>query len=139
VQQKFRTVYELSPSYIHQLYHLYRREWWTKDRTLEQTEKVLKHSQVIVGLLNEADELVGFARVLTDFTFKALIFDLIVKEEYREQGLGRRLLEAIFLHEALRDVRHFELYCLEEMVPYYRRFGFSEEMGKLVFLRRERG
>lgn len=39
--------------------------------------------------------LVAYARVLTDFTFKALIFDVIVSENQRGCGLGDKLTELI--------------------------------------------
>ena len=66
----------------------------------------------------ESDELVAF---LTDYVYKALVLNVIVAEAYRGSGLGARLMDAVMGHPRLRDVRHFELYCLPELTPFYER------------------
>ena len=78
----------------------------------------------------------AFARVLTDGVYKALIFDVIVAGSHRDHGLGRALMDALLEHPRLKSVRHLELYCLPELIPFYRRWGFSDELGELRFLRR---
>ena len=131
-----RIVYGLDEPHIQQLHALYQNEWWTKGRTLEDTRKCVNHSQICIGLLNEHQDLIGFARVLTDFTFKALIFDVIVASEHRNKGLGDQLVSLILNHQQLRDVRSFELYCLPEMIPFYVRYGFSDDVGLIKLMRR---
>lgn len=37
----------------------------------------------------------AFARILTDYVYKALILDVIVEPAYRGRGLGRLLMESI--------------------------------------------
>lgn len=80
----------------------------------------------------------AFARVLTDFAIKALIFDVIVDGNYRQQGLGKKLVDAVVAHPALKAVRHLELYCLPELVPFYERWGFTDSLGGLRLMRLER-
>ena len=77
----------------------------------------------------------AFARVITDFTFKAVIFDVIVSSAERRGGLGGRLLEVITRHDRLRRVRHIELYCLPERFGFYNRHGFCENVGELRLMR----
>jgi GNAT superfamily N-acetyltransferase len=126
----------LSEWHIVQLHELYQREWWSKGRSLDATRRGVKGSQVVVGLVNGSNELVAFARVLTDYTFKALIFDVIVADASRNQQLGRKLMNLVTGHEALREVRHFELYCLPELVGFYVPHGFSTDVGNIVLMRR---
>ena len=83
-----------------------------------------------------SSELVAFARVLTDYTYKALIFDVIVAESQRGEGLGKRLMDEILDHPRLADVDQFELYCLEEMTEFYERWDFTDELGDLRLMRR---
>jgi predicted GNAT family N-acyltransferase len=128
-------VYELTELQIEQLHALYGREWWTRDRTLAATRRCVRGSQVCVGLVDPAGNLLAFARAITDFTFKALIFDVIVASAARQRGLGDRLLELITGHEQLRGVRHFELYCLPELFAFYARHGFSEDVGAVRLMR----
>jgi len=110
--------------------------WWTMDRTLEETKQVIQNSSVVIGIVDEQDDLAAFVRVLSDFVFKAMIFDFIVREDMRSQGLGDKLMELLRQHKRLQKVKHFELYCLPEMKRYYERYGYVDVNGKLVFMRR---
>ena len=57
---------------------------------------MLHHCDVIVAISEPATgRLVGFARVLTDFVYKALIFDVIVDAALRSNGVGRMLMDAV--------------------------------------------
>jgi len=136
--EEMRITYQLNENQMKQLHELYKQEWWTQDRSLEETQKVVRHSQVIIAMLDEKDVLVGFVRVLTDYTFKAMIFDLIVSSKYRGEGIGKSLLDLVLGHKSLDLVKHFELYCLEEMNGFYKQFGFSRELGKLNLMRVEK-
>lgn len=128
-------IYNLTENHIAQLHALYQQEWWTKGRTLMEARNCVAGSQICVGLINAKDELVGFARVLTDFTFKALIFDVIVREDHRKVGLGATLLSLITSHEKLQEVKHFELYCLPEMQAFYGKHGFTSDTGEVRLMR----
>jgi predicted GNAT family N-acyltransferase len=98
---------------------------------------MLEHSDVIVGFCGaEHKHLVAFARVLTDYVYKALVLDVIVEAESRGRGLARVLMDAVVSHPSLASVRHFELYCRPELIPLYRKWGFSDELGDLRFMRR---
>jgi hypothetical protein len=127
---------ELSDRHLAQLHELYQSEWWSKGRSLEATRSGVRGSQVVIAMVNENDELVAFARVLTDYTFKALIFDVIVAESVRSLGLGRKLMNLVTGHESLQGVRQFELYCLPELVEFYISHGFSTEVGDIRLMRR---
>ena len=131
-----QVIYEFTEEQIEDLHELYRREWWTDTRTLVDTKACVEGSQICIGIVDASSRLRGFARVLSDFTFKALIFDLIVSEECRGTGLGDKLMELIVNHERLRRVKHFELYCLPEMHAFYERRGFSPDVGGITLMRR---
>jgi len=128
-------IYRFTEDHLAQLHALYQQEWWTKDRSLEETKSCVAGSQICIGLTTQNDELIGFARVLTDFTFKALIFDVIVRNDHRKTGLGDKLLSLIKSHQKLGNVKHFELYCLPEMFDFYAKHGFTPEIGEIRLMR----
>lgn len=130
---------QLTNQQVKDLHQLYQAEWWTKGRKLSDVERMLQHCDVIVAYCHsETRELVAFARVLTDYVYKALIFDVIVEESFRNAGLGRALMEDILNHPSLESVQHFELYGLPEMTPFYHKWGFTAELGELTFMRRSK-
>ncbi|MEM7391364.1 MAG: GNAT family N-acetyltransferase, partial [Verrucomicrobiota bacterium] len=122
-----------------QLCALYQHEWWTAGRELNDVRIMLRHTPIVIGLVSpDEEELLAFARVLTDYTFKALVLDVIVKSGYTGNGWGRVVMDRIMGHPDLQSVRHFELYCKPEMVPFYEKWGFTSDLGDLALMRHQR-
>lgn len=127
----------LSASQIAELQALYQQEWWTIGRTLAETESIVANSTLNVALVDrQSSHLIGYARVLSDYTIKALILDVIVRSDYRKRKLGAALMNLIVSHPALSKVKHFELYCAPEMVAFYESWKFTADLGTLKFMRR---
>jgi predicted GNAT family N-acyltransferase len=130
---------ELTSEQVDQLVELYRGEWWTSERERAGVERMLAGSNVVLALQKPGNrELVAFARALSDGVYKALVFDVIVNPAYRGLGVGATIMDALLDHPAVENVRHVELYCLPELVPFYRRWGFSEDVGGISLMRAER-
>lgn len=137
MQRKLITpVNNLSQKQRQELVELYQSEFWCHDRVLSEVEEMLDNTDIIIGLVNEQDSLVGFVRILTDYVYKASIYDLIVKNTYRGYNLGKLLMDEIVNHPKLQRVRHFDLHCLPEMTRFYEKWGFSTELGKILAMRR---
>lgn len=128
-------IYTLSEHHVAQLHQLYQHEWWAKGRTLDETRRCAAGSQICIGLVDTNNDLAGFTRVLTDYTFKALIFDVIVRKDQRGTRLGDTLISLVKEHEKLQDVKHFELYCKPDMYDFYTRHGFSINVGDIRIMR----
>ncbi|MFJ8067198.1 GNAT family N-acetyltransferase [Psychrobacillus sp. NPDC096426] len=125
----YRVIDELNENQLVELHNLFKNEWWTHKRQLSQIRKLVDNSSVVVGLINdETGELIGFARVISDTLYRAFIFDVITKENYRNNGVGTILMKSILAHPLVRDVERVELYCPDRLVPYYEKFGFSTDV-----------
>ena len=134
----FRT--RLEEHQVRELHALYQGEWWTRGRSLDEVRRVVEHSDLLFAICDQTgDRLLAFARVLTDRVFKALVFDVIVAPGHRDEGLGRQLMDQIIRHPELESVKHIELYCLSEMVPFYEKWGFSTDVAGVTFMRRKAG
>lgn len=129
------TISSFTESQTVQVHDLYKQVWWANQRTLEQTRRCINGSQLCFGIVDENSNVIAFARVLTDFTFKAIIFDVIVCQNHRAKGLGDKLMNLIQQHPQLKQVQHLELYCLPEMEAYYQQFGFSNNVGGVNLMR----
>jgi len=116
----------LTKTQIDHLMALYEKEWWTKGRSKEAVLRMLDTVNVVVAFADaDTDELIAFACVMTDGAFRALLMDVIVREDQRGTGLGRTLMDAVLSHPAVKGTKRLDLYCLPEMVPFYEMFGFS--------------
>jgi predicted GNAT family N-acyltransferase len=122
---------------IPELTDLIRTAWWMTDRTPADVRHLLDHSDLVIAVTHHpTNRLVGFARVLTDYAYVALILAVIVAEPHRGTGAGAVLLNAVVTHPALADVRSLELVCQPDLVPFYRRWGFTTEVGTSHLMRR---
>ena len=127
----------LPPSQVDDLLRLYANEWWTKDRTRPDVERMLEASDLLFAVSEKGSEsLIAFARVLTDRVYVALVLDVIVAPQYRHRGLGRLLVERICSEPELRNVERIELTCQPEHIPFYRKWDFSENVGRSRLMRR---
>jgi GNAT superfamily N-acetyltransferase len=127
----------VGPERLAQLMELFAGAWWTASRTADDVTAMLAGSDLVIALVHRpTDRLVGFARVLTDEVYLALVLDLIVTSEARGSGLGAILIEAIVGHPRLAGVRSIELVCQPELMPFYRRWGFTERVGRSLLMRR---
>ena len=127
----------MSAAQVDDLLRLYGNEWWSRGRTRPDVEQMLLASDILFAVVEkQSGSLAAFARVLTGRTYVALVFDVIVAPEYRGQGLGRLLVERICSEPTLRHVTSIELHCQPEHIPFYRKWGFSEEVGRSRLMRR---
>jgi predicted GNAT family N-acyltransferase len=136
---KYPIVETLTESQVSDLMDLYKNEFWSDKRTREDVVKMLASSDVIIGLVDECDRLIAFTRVITDFVYRAMVFDVIVKSAHRKMGLGAKLMDALVNHPELQAVETFSLTCLPNMIPFYKRWGFTDDVGEIKFLRRTAG
>jgi len=127
--RKFLIVDRLNSNQIEQLRNLFKQMWWAKERGADEIAVMLKNSRSFGLVESDTQNLVGYARVLTDEIKYAFIFDLMVIESHRKKRLGKMLMESILNHPCLKNVKHFELTCAPDMIAFYKKFGFSENYG----------
>ncbi|EHS53660.1 GCN5-related N-acetyltransferase [Rhizobium sp. PDO1-076] len=136
-KSRLRLHRSLNDPQVDQLVALFQEEWWTKGRTKADVVKALASGGPVFAFVDpDADELVAFARAITDGVYKAMIFDIIVKSTWRNTGLGGLLMETVMNGPELVNIKHRELYCLAEMVPFYQKWGFTDELTGLHFMRK---
>ena len=135
----FIEIEALSEAQVSLLLELYKEAWWTKTRTLQQARRVVENSDLVFGLVEPSSErLVAFSRVLTDFTFKAFIYDVIVEQSLRGTGLGMKIMSQLLAHPKLAEVPHIELYCQPEMFAFYQKLGFTTNTENNQLMRLQR-
>ena len=77
--EEYQVISQLSESQKDDLLGLYKNEFWCSDRRREDIDKVLANSDIVIGVENNTDaRLIGFCRILTDYIYKAVVYDVIV-------------------------------------------------------------
>jgi ribosomal protein S18 acetylase RimI-like enzyme len=138
-------VYEVPDDGVADVVRLLRSTGWAADRDADGVRRMLDHTDVVVCLVREVvsgrthdTEVVGFARVLTDYEYRAFVEDVVVGVPYRGRGLGSKLVEELCAHPDLADVERLVLECRLDLVDFYERFGFTRVPSEAVLLKRER-
>jgi GNAT superfamily N-acetyltransferase len=72
----------------------------------------------------QSQQQVGFARVVTDRAVFAYIADVFILSDHRGKGLSKRLMEAVFAHPDLQNLRRWIL-ATADAHGLYRQFGFT--------------
>jgi ribosomal protein S18 acetylase RimI-like enzyme len=84
----------------------------------------------------DGPRLIGFGRVLTDYVYRASIWDVVVDTEYQGQDIGTQIMDKILHHPALARVEKFWL-CTRDKQAFYEKLGFSSrEQTGMVWDRR---
>ncbi|MCE3237254.1 MAG: hypothetical protein K0R24_235 [Gammaproteobacteria bacterium] len=90
----------------------------------ERFPMIIQHS-VCFGVYH-GDKQIGFSRVITDYSEFASLWDVIIAEEYRHQGIGKALMKYIFAHPQLQGIFRWFL-MTEDAHGLYQKYGFKAE------------
>ena len=113
---------------------LLRQTGWANQRSIEGIQEMLQGTPLTLGVW-EGDRLVGFARVITDGIYRALIDDVVVEESKRGTGIGSELMRQLI--ERLTEVEEVFLHCGEQVVSFYERHRFERSYGVVMDLNKD--
>jgi predicted GNAT family N-acyltransferase len=115
--------------------YLAEEAYWVRGRDRATIGRLVQDSTRVIGVYR-GDELVGFARVVSDGSNMAWLGDVFVLEEHRGNGLGVELVREAVEHPAHRDLAWF--LNTRDAHSLYARFGF-EQPGDRTMVRPRRG
>ncbi|MBX0291316.1 GNAT family N-acetyltransferase [Hymenobacter sp. HSC-4F20] len=106
------------------LIHRYLAEgsYWATNIPLETVERALANS-LCFGVYGPDGSQVAFARVITDRATFAWLCDVFVLPEFQGQGISKQLMQEVWSHPDIRDVRRQMLATLDAH-GLYQQFGF---------------
>ncbi|SMG18762.1 N-acetylglutamate synthase, GNAT family [Dethiosulfovibrio salsuginis] len=121
----------LSPG---ELQGLYRFTGWGRSRSVSQIEKMLLGTDLCFSIRYKG-QLIAFCRVLTDFVFRASLWDIVVHPDHQGKGLGSSLIDYALNHPMMKDVPMVITYT-SELEPFLANQGFKPKDGMMMLLRR---
>jgi len=96
--------------------------YWANNRKRETTVKAIENSICIGIYLKE--ELIGFARIVTDYATMYWLCDVIIDTQYRKNGLGTKLIEIITKMKELDGM--FGILATRDAQKLYEKYGFKK-------------
>jgi GNAT superfamily N-acetyltransferase len=97
--------------------------YWARNRSLQVVQHAMENS-LNFGIHCQ-DDLVGFARVVTDYATFAWLCDVIITPEHRGKGLGIWVVECVTNHPDLRGIRRIILATQDAHGLYQKHGGFK--------------
>ena len=86
--------------------------------------KISIENSLNFGLFHNGTQ-IGFARVISDFSTIAYLGDIYVLDNYRGQGLSKKLMESVMTHPSLQGLRRWIL--LTSTADWlYEKYGFAK-------------
>ena len=96
------------------------KTYWAQNRSMELVTKSIENS-LCYGVYCQNVQ-IAFARVITDYATTYYICDVVVDENCRGQGLGKRLIEAIVHDQQLASL--FGILATRDAHGLYEQYGF---------------
>ena len=102
---------------------LYRAHGWTHAADPTRLRRAIESSSYAIVALDEDEEVIGFARALSDEAFAVYIADVLVAPDHQRRGIGRALVQAILDHYPIQRLHHQVLVAERGAEGFYRRLG----------------
>ena len=115
---------------------VYRENDWSHARDPERLKTAIEFSSYSV-VATEDDEVVGFARAMSDGAFAVYIADILVVPRLHRQGIGRQLLQALLDRYPIERFHHQVLVAEHGAEGFYQRLGLVpvSRFGLTAFIR----
>jgi predicted GNAT family N-acyltransferase len=101
---------------------LLNKTYWANNCKKEITVKAIENSICIGIYLKE--EIIGFARIVTDYATMYWLCDVIIDERHRKNGLGKKLIEIITQMKKLDGM--FGILATRDAHGLYEKYGFKK-------------
>ena len=108
---------------VEEVERLLKMTYWADTRPIEKIRKSMDNSECYGLFIEGIDQLVGFARVITDYATTYYLCDVIIDNEYQHNGLGKALVSHIALMPKYAELRG--LLVTKDAHGLYEKYGYE--------------
>ena len=108
---------------VEEVERLLKMTYWADTRPIEKIEKSMDNSECYGLFIEGIDQLVGFARVITDYATTYYLCDVIIDNEYQHNGLGKALVSYIASMPKYAELRG--LLVTKDAHGLYEKYGYE--------------
>lgn len=104
---------------------------WSNNIPIEKVQSSIDNS-LNFGLFHQGNQ-IGFARVISDYATIAYLGDIYILDNYRSQGLSKKIMDAVMSHPNLQGLRRWIL--LTSTAEWlYEKYGFTKVPKPEIYL-----
>ena len=119
---------------IQQLIKLFdENTFWASNRKLINIKTMLKQSDIVVSLWKQK-KLIGFGRCLTDHIYRAVLWDVVISNNFKGRGYGRLLINKIIHSKELKSVEKIYLMTTNQKA-FYVKNGFKDSYPQVLLIK----
>ncbi|MBR3058928.1 MAG: GNAT family N-acetyltransferase [Clostridiales bacterium] len=120
----------MSQIQVEDVARLLKTTYWAGQRPVEKIEKSMRHSDCYGIYVDGEPNLVGFARVITDYATTYYLADVIIDESQRGNGLGKTLVSYILASPKYAGLRG--ILVTKDAHGLYEKYGFERQDGRFM-------
>ena len=107
--------------------------FWAKNRTINDLKKCLANSDVIISVW-VGNEIVGFGRALTDGTYRGVLWDIVIDQNYQGKGFGTLIVKNLLSSKKIKNTKKLYLMTTNKKL-FYSQFDFEEVTSQDLLVR----
>ena len=104
--------------------------FWAKNRNKNDIKVMLANSDLVVTLWLK-DKLIGFGRATSDYVYRGVLWDIVIKECYQGEGYGKIIVEALLKSKVLRKVEKIYLMTTNKF-NFYSQLNFEKNNKQIL-------
>lgn len=110
---------------IEDYYPLYIETGWNEILNLnkDEIETALQKSFSIVSVYDQST-LIGFGRIISDGIVYACIYDVMVRSDFNNKGIGSEIIKKLMAKCSSCNIRRIHLFAAKGTENFYKKFGF---------------
>ena len=108
---------------------LLEQSYWAKGRPLSTIAKSMEHS-LCFGVFSPDGDLVGFARMITDYAVTYYVSDVVIDEGHRNKSLGTHLIKYMTESDEAKGLNGVLLTTYAH--SFYEKLGFERNAQKCM-------
>ena len=106
-------------------------------RPLDQVKQALENSYSYVSAWHShegQEQLIGFARAVSDGVFHAVLLDILVHPHFQNRGIGKTIVQTLIkqLHDS--KIKDITLFASPHIVDFYHKLGFVSQPNNLQWM-----
>ncbi len=106
--------------------------FWANNRSQHNLQIMLKNSDVVITIWLR-NEIIGFGRATTDSVFRAVLWDVVIAQEYQGLGLGKKLIDSLINHPLIINSEKIYLMTTNQC-DFYNNLGFQNVVNQELLL-----